>query len=213
VPELNPRTISVSGTGRVTVEPDLADLRLGVSVTTKTVEEARASNATSMNRVLETLAALGIAKRDIQTSNLSLSPVYDYSTDANPPRLTGYSLTNTVAITIRDLANVGKAIDRALEAGATSFDSISFRLEDPSAAEQEARAAAVVDARAKAETLAAAAGASLGEIAAISEAGVAAPFPVFRREMAMMAARDAATPIEAGTNEVAISVLVTYLIG
>ena len=213
MPETNPRTISVSGTGRVMVEPDLADLRLGVSVTSRTVEEARATSASSMTRVLGTLAALGIARRNIQTSGLSLSPVYDYSADANPPRLTGYQLTNTVAVTIRDLGIVGKAIDGALEAGATSFDGISFRLEDPTAAEREARAAAVADARARADTLAAAAGVSIGEVAAISESGAATPFPVFRKEMAMMAARDAATPIEAGANEVAISVVVTYLIG
>ena len=208
-----PRHITASGIGRVSVEPDVADLRLGVSVTTKTVEEARATSATSMTRVLEALAALGIARKDIQTSSLSLSPVYDYSTDANPPRLTGYQLTNTVAVTIRDLGSVGKAIDAALEAGATSFDGISFRIDDPSAAEQEARAAAVADARARAETLATAADVSLLAVYAISESGAATPFPVYRKEMAMMAARDAATPIEAGTNEVAISVVVTYLIG
>lgn len=212
MPESTPRTISVSGTGRVSVEPDLADLRLGVSVTTRTVEQARATSAASMTRVLETLTVLGIARRDIQTSNLSLSPVYDYSADANPPRLTGYSLTNTVAVTIRDLLSVGKAIDGALEAGATSFDSIAFRVEDPSAAEQQARAAAVADARAKADTLGAAAGVSIGDVVAISESGAPTPFPIFRQEMAMMAARDAATPIQTGTNEVAVTVVVTYLI-
>ncbi len=213
MPESPSRTITVSGTGRVSVVPDLADVRMGVSVTAKTVEEARATSAESMAGVLAVLDALGIAKRDIQTSSLSLNPVYDYSGDANPPRLTGYQLSNTVAVTIRDLARVGQTIDRSLEAGATSLDSIGFRLEDASAAETEARAAAVADARARAETLAAAAGVQLGEIAAISEGGAAAPFPAFRKEMAMMAARDAATPIETGTNEVAVSVAVTYLIG
>ena len=210
---LPPRTISVSGTGRVSVVPDLADLRLGVTITAKTVEAARAANAKAMAGVLGTLKALGVAERDIQTTNLSLSPAYDYSTNANPPRLTGYTLTNTVATTIRDIATVGRAIDGALESGATSLDSVSFRLEDPTPAEQEARAQAVADARSKADTLAAAAGVAITGVAAIAESGAPVPFPAFRGEMAKMALADTSTPVETGTNEISISVAVTYLIG
>lgn len=207
-----PRTITVGGTGRVVVEPDLADLRLGVTITALTARQARAANATAMGRVIEVLKALGIARRDIQTSNLSLSPAYDYSNNANLPRLTGYTLTNTVAVTVRDLGQVGQAIDAALEAGATSFDSLAFRVEDPSAAEMQARAAAVVDARAKADALAAAAGLTITGVAAIGELGQPIPYPGFQKEMSLMAARDAATPIETGVNEVSVSVSVTYLI-
>lgn len=212
MPDSTPRTITVTGTGRVSVEPDVADLRLGVTLTALTAQQARAANATAMSGVIGALKALDIAPRDIQTTNLSLNPAYDYSGDANPPRLTGYTLTNTVAVLLRDIGNVGQAIDGALEAGATTLDSLSFRVLDPSGAEQQARERAVADARAKAEVLAAAAGVTISSVAAISEQGVQSPFPVFHKEMAMMAARDAATPIETGTSEVAISVLVTFLI-
>ena len=213
MPESNPRTISVTGTGRVSVEPDVADLRLGVTITALTAQKARAANATAMTGVIGALKALDIAPRDIQTANLSLSPTYDYSGDANPPRLAGYTLTNTVAVLLRDIGKVGQAIDDSLEAGATTLDSLTFRVLDPSMAEQQAREVAVGDARAKAEVLAAAGGVSIGGVAAISEQGAPTPFPVLHKEMALMAARDAATPVEAGTNEVAISVAVTYLIG
>jgi hypothetical protein len=212
MPEPMPRTISVSGTGRVSVSPDIADLRLGVSITEPTVEKARAANATAMSRVIEALKASGIAAADIQTTNLTLNPVYDYSTNTNPPRLTGYSLSNSVAATIRDLGAVGRAIDAALEAGATSLDSVAFRVRDPSAAEREAREHAVFDARAKADVLAAAAGVSITGVAAISESGAPIPYPMLRGEMAKMAMSDAATPIETGMNEIAITVGVTYLI-
>lgn len=212
VPESSPRTITVTGTGRVSVEPDVADLRLGVTITALTAQQARAANATAMTGVIGVLKALGIAARDIQTANLSLSPTYDYSGDANPPRLTGYTLSNTVAVVVRDVGKVGEAIDGALAAGATTLDSLGFRVLDPSGPEQQAREAAVADARAKADVLATAAGVSISGVAAISEQGAPGPVPVFHKEMAMMA-RDAATPIEAGTNEVAISVVVTYLIG
>lgn len=208
-----PRTIYVTGTGRVLVNPDVADLRLGVTLTAETVEAARAINATAMAEVIGALKELRIAARDIQTTNLTLSPAYDYSSNTNPPRLTGYTMANTVAVTIRDLAHVGAAIDGAMRAGATTLDSIVFRTRDTSAAEKEAREAAVADARAKAEVLAAAAGVSIAGVATISEAGLALPSPVYRGEMAKMAMADASTPVEAGTNEIAISVSVTFLLG
>ena len=207
----HPRTISVSGTGRVTVAPDVADLRLGVTITAKTVESARSANATAMAGVIGALRELGIAATDIQTTNLSLMPAYDYSSNRNPPRLTGYTLTNAVAVVVRDLAKVGQAIDDALAAGATSLDGVSFRTHDTSAAETAARQAAVADARARAEVLAAGAGVAISGVAAISESEAAIPYPVFRGE-AKMAMADASTPVEAGTNEVAISVAVTFLI-
>lgn len=212
MPESTPRTITVTGTGRVSVEPDVADLRLGVTVTALTAQQARAANANVTTAVIGALRALDLAARDIQTANLTLSPTYDYSGDANPPRLTGYTLSNTVAVLVRDVGKAGQAIDDALEAGATTLDSLAFRVLDPSGSEQQAREAAVADARAKADVLAAAAGVSISGVAAISEQGAPTPFPVVHREMAMMAARDAATPMETGTNEVAISVVVTYLI-
>lgn len=207
-----PRTISVSGTGRVSVVPDVADLRLGVTITTKTVESARSANATVMTGVIGALRELAIAPEDIQTTNLTLSPAYDYSSSRNPPRLTGYTLTNPVAVTVRDLATVGAVIDGSLGAGATSLDSISFRNRESAAAENAARQAAVADARAKAEVLAAAAGVSIAGVAAITEAGTAEVAPMDRGGMAKMAMADASTPVEAGTNEIEVSVGVTFAI-
>jgi len=113
-------TVSVAGSGRVILSPDTADLRLGVTATAKTVKDARAQAAEAMTAVLASLRELGIADRDMQTTVLSLQPVYDYTTSPKPPRLTGYSLTNAISVTIRDLAKVGDAIDDALAAGATS---------------------------------------------------------------------------------------------
>ena len=211
-PNARERTISVTGTGRVAIRPDLVDLRLGVTITEPTVEAARAGSARALSAVIAGLKELGIAERDRQTSIVSVSPAYDYSSNTNPPRLTGYTLTNLVSVTIRDIDRVGEAIDAALGAGATSVDRIAFRVEDQSAAEAHALEAAMADARARAETLATAAGVSVAGIAAIAEAGFAIPYPTPHAEMASMAARDASTPIEAGMNEVSATVAVTYLI-
>jgi len=205
-------TISVSGTGRVLISPDIADLRLGVSVTAKTVKAARDANATSMTAVIDSIKKLGIADKDIQTSTLSLSPVYDYPPDQRAPILTGYNLTNVVAVTIRDLDKAGDVIDGALAAGATTLDSISFRVDDQTAAEKQAREAAMAEANAKAQTLASAAGVSITGVAAISETSAPTPYPIYYRGMAESAARDVATPVQPGTNEVTVTVSVVYVI-
>jgi uncharacterized protein YggE len=204
-------TISVGGTGRVLIDPDIADLRLGVIVEKPTVKEAREANATAMNRVIESLRKLGVAERDIQTSTLSLQPVYDYRSDGEQPRLIGYNLTNAVAVTIRDLDVVGDAIDAALEAGATTLDGVTFRVEDQAAAEKEAREAAMSEAKAKAQTLADAAGVAIAGVASISETVSPIPYPVYYGRDALAA--DGATPVEPGTNEVSVSVSVVYAIG
>ena len=203
-------TITVTGTGRVSVRPDVADLRLGVAFTEATVEAARAAGGRALNEVLARLRALGIEDRDLQTSIVSVNPQYDYSREGSPPRLVGYAITNLVAVVVRRIDTVGEAIDAALTAGATSVDRLTFRVDDPTAAEAEARALAVADARAKADTLATAAGVSIAGVAAMLEAGAAIPFPSPFQEMGKLAARDASTPIEAGENEISASVTVVY---
>jgi uncharacterized protein YggE len=206
-------TISVSGTGHIVLSPDTADLRLGVSSTAKTVKEARSLAATSMTAVIASLKKLGIADKDIQTTTLSLQPTYDYTTNTNPPRLTGYQLSNAVAVTIRDLDKVGDAIDAALAAGATSLDGVSFRMADQTAAERQARQAAMTEAKAKAKSLADAAGVSIAGVVSISETIAPVPYPIYYGAAAGAPAKDVATPVQPGSTEITISVAVVYLIG
>lgn len=206
-------TISVSATGKVVVSPDIADLRLGVSVTKPTVKAARAAAAESMTRVIAALKKLGIADADLQTTGLSLQPVYTYPPNGQAPKLTGYMLSNAVAVTIRDLDKIGDAIDDALAAGATTLDGVSFRVDDPARAEQQARAEAMAQAKSKAETLASSAGVRITGVSSISETSAPIPYPVyFGGEKGAGAALDASTPIQTGTNEVVVTVAVVYLI-
>ena len=207
-----PRTITVTGTGRASVRPDIADLRLGVTITEPTVDAARDASAEALGGVLSRLKGLGVEDRDLRTSIVSVQPQYDYSQQNAPPRLVGYQFTNLVAATIREIDKVGDAIDRALGAGATTIDQISFRVEDQSAAEKEAREAAVADARLRADTLAAVAGVMIAGVAGMVEGGggpIPYPGPF---ERAAFAVKDAGTPVEAGMNEITATVTVTYLI-
>ena len=205
-------TISVTGVGRVLLAPDTADLRLGVVVQKPTATEARTEAAAAMTRVVNVIKAAGIADKDIQTAMLSLQPVYDYSTNSNPPKLIGFQVVNTVAVIVRDLNKVGDLVDDAVEAGATSIDGVSFRLENPTAAEAQARRAAVSDARAKADQLASAAGVSIVGVSLISEQSTSIPYPVPYAAGAALA-RDESTPVQPGQTEIAISVTVVYRIG
>jgi uncharacterized protein len=202
-------TITVNGTGRVAVAPDVADLQLGVSIVRRTVALARAEAATTMAAILAAVEAAGVPRRDVRTTTLSVQPRYDYR-DNKPPSLTGYELVNGASVVIRDLARLGEVIDGTLGAGATSMDRLAFRVADPEPAEREARLRAMAQARSRADVLAGSAGLSIVGVADVVE-GVptAPPWPRMKAER-MMAASDAATPVEAGETEIAVTVTVTY---
>jgi uncharacterized protein YggE len=203
-------TIVVSGTGRVAVTPDVADVRLGVTVARPTVEAARADAARTMDAILAAIDAAEVPRRDVRTALLSVQPRYDYR-DGRAPTLTGYELANAVEVTVRDLGRLAAVVDGALGAGATSLDHLSFRPADPGPAEREARLAAMADARARADVLAEAGSLAILGVADIVEGvPVGPPIPRFKGAERMMLAADAATPIEAGTTEIAVTVTVTY---
>jgi uncharacterized protein len=206
-------TISVTGIGRVILAPDVADLRLGVSIQRTTVKAARADAAKAMTAVIAALKKLGIADADIQTSAINLQPQYDY-TNGSTPRLIGYQFSNSVAVKVHKLDLLGDAIDDALAAGATTLDSVSFRVDDETKAEAQARAAAMADAKTKAQALASAAGVSIDGVSSISETIAPIPYPIYYGRDAAGAAVDKAvsTPVQAGTNEVSVTVAVVYLI-
>jgi uncharacterized protein YggE len=204
-------TIVVSGTGRVAVEPDMAELRLGVAVSRGTVELARAAAAEAMTAILGAVVAAGVARRDVRTTLLSVQPRYDYR-DGTAPTLAGYDLANIVEVTVRALPDLGAIVDAALSAGATSLDGLSFRVDDPSEAERAARLAAVAEARSRAEVLAEAAGVSIGGVADIVEGGPPPTWPGPMATKMLRASSDAGTPVEAGTTEIAVTVTVTFRI-
>lgn len=200
-------TLSVTGTGTITVAPDLADVTLGVQVQRANLTAAHDEAARLMSDVVAALRALGIADADIQTSIFNVSPVIDYS--GMTQRITGYSVLNLVMIHVRDLDKLAAVIDDSVAAGASTVQGVTFRVDDPSAIENQAREAAVRDARSRADTLAAAAGVQITGVASISES-YNAPWPMWGPDFS----RDEAsgTPIMPGTTEVTITVSISYLL-
>jgi len=205
------RTISVNGTGRVKAAPDVADVSLGVTKQGEDAQSAADEAATTMDAVIKALLDLGIAEADIQTTSLNLNPIYDW--EENPPEIEGWEASNQVRVTVRDIDAVGDVVDTAVAAGATNVNGISFRIEDPTAAEATARDAAVADARAKADQLAAAAGVTIIGVMSISESGGQQPQPIYleRQEAAFdMAASAAPTPVLPGEVELSVNVFIQY---
>ncbi len=205
-------TITVSGTGDVSVAPDVADVYLGISVTMPTAKAARDAAATSMTAVLAAVKQDGVADKDIVTTNVSLNPVYDYSSGGSSGKLTGYQYTNTVKATVRDLTRVPNVLDDAVAAGATTVQGISFRLDDPTSVDAQARQLAMADARSKANALAQAAGVSIQGVASISEVTSSSPIIEYA-PTASVAQNSVSTPIQTGTTDISVQVTVSYLIG
>lgn len=202
-------TIAVTGSGKIFVKPDMADVSLGVQVIRSTLSDARDDAARLMNAVIDAIHALGITDADIETAYLDISPTFDYG--GQTQRITGYQVTNQLTVHVKNLDQIAAVVDNSVNAGATTVQGITFKVSDQSAAETQARTAAVHDARARADVLAAAAGVTITGVASISETSFTLPI-----WYGMPAARDAAgapTPIIPGTTQVSIDVAVTYLIG
>src|SRR4030042_1433221 len=154
--------INVTGQGKVTGQPDVLKVILGVSVLRPTVDQATADAASLATAVIDALKASGVAEDDIQTTNYSIFPEYDWSGETQ--RLLGYRVNNEIQVKIRDLEQAGEIIDAATAAGgdATGVNSLSFSIEDNAELLQMARTAAWNDAEGKASPLAQLAGVELG---------------------------------------------------
>lgn len=211
------RGISVTGEGKISAKPDLALVTLGVSALRPTVAEARDAAATSLNAMLEAIKNGGVEESDIQTSNLSIYPEYDYN--GNTQTLRGFRVQNTVTAKVRDVDTTGEIVDAAVVAGGddTTIESIAFTIDEPESLHTQAREEAVADAKRKAETLANASGVAVGEPISISEGSVFQP-PIAYADRYAGAADSAEsrvvpnTPIQPGELDVIINVTVTWSI-
>ena len=205
--------ILVSGTGEVSVVPDVANINLGVSSQEPTVAAAQANAASAMNQIMAVLKANNIADTDIQTTQFSINPVYNYNNATSQNNITGYSVTNTVNVTIRNLDTTGTVIDAVAAAGGdlTVINSISFSVDNPSQYYSQATELAMNDALAQAQQLAAAGGVTLGKPVYITESTGSYPGPVYYSRST--SGGSVPTSINPGENDIVISVQVDYSIG
>ena len=214
--EAKPGIISVSGTGSATLRPDIAVLSLTVLRREKTARAALSANNEAMANVITNLQSLGVAERDLQTSNFHIRPEISRpknssgSGNQNAPVIRGYQVSNSLTVRIRDLSKLGEILDASVSLGVNSGGQIQFTSSDPSKAIRSARKRAMAKATAKAKTLTLAANVELGRIINISE-NQSRSQPRQLGDMRAMAMKSApSVPIASGENEYRITVHVQW---
>ena len=199
------RTIAVTGSGTVTTVPNRASFSFGVVSNAKTATAALAANANDMRNVIAALVGAGVARDDIQTQGVSLSPRTNDSGDT----IIGYTASNSVSATVRDLNKAGRIVDAAVAAGANQVFGPSLTRSDTSSLYRGALRAAVADARAKAQAIASAGHVHVRGIRSVVEQSASVPVPL---PAAAKAGVGTSTPIEPGTQQVQATVTVEFLI-
>ncbi len=197
--------IIVSGEGSVRAAPDYALITVGATTQGATAKAATDANSRVMSAVEAALRDTGIAANDIQTANFSVQPIYANAgvSSNSPPRISGFSVTNQLAVTVRQIDKVGDVLDRAIAAGANDIGGVQFLHADLSKALDPARTAAFADARRKAQLYAQAAGLTLGAVSWVIEDQATVPQPRF------FAARMAAAPVPIAAGEDTLNVRIT----
>jgi len=204
-------TISIQAEGKVTALPDIAMISIGVQTEKKTVAEAQQVNSTKMNAIIDKLQQLGIAKEDIQTTNYSIYPTYDYPNGQQVAR--GYQINQSVDVKVRKLDSISEILAAAGTLGANQVGGVTFTIDDPEALRQQARLKGLEAAKKKAQDLAAAAGVKLGKVVGFSESSSSPQPPIFyAKDMAlgMGGAPSAAPNVQPGSQDVIVDVTVQY---
>lgn len=176
--------IRATGEGKVVAVPDITQFSFSVISEGENMQQIQSENTRKINGIIEYLRTQGIAKEDIETKNYDLQPRYEYSSCpptpvgravvCPPPRIAGFTLTQTVSVKLRNLEKSGEVLAGVTEKGANSISGLSFAIDDRTKLENEARAKAINQAKEKAEAAARAADVKLGRLLSISEF---APYP------------------------------------
>ncbi|MAF80259.1 hypothetical protein CL629_04260 [bacterium] len=220
------RSFTVSAEGDTVAVPDVAEFSF--SVITEGGEDLGAlqgENIEKTNQAITFLKKNGVDEKDIKTSQYSITPRRKYyncsreviaggTVDECPPsEIVGYTITQSVSVKIRDFSKTGSIVAGVVENGANTTGGLSFTIDDPTSVQNEARKEAIEKAQDKAKAIARAAGFSLGRLISINEGGYY-PAP---RAYAMQVeafgkggAEDAVAAIEPGSEEITVSVTLTY---
>ncbi len=208
-------SIIVTGNAEVHAAPDEATVRLGVSKQASTAAAAQSAANEVAQGILAGVTGLGVRREQVQTSQLTLYPVYQQQKPGSDeePRVVAYRAANTVNVRLTNLSLVGPVIDSGLKAGSNQVEGVFFSLKNDAASREQALRQAVREAREKAQSIAAALDVTLGPVFTVEEGGVSIRPPQPLGAVALMARRvDVATPVSPGEVSVSASVTVRYRI-
>ena len=205
-------TITISGEGKITAIPDIAQISLGIETQKLKVVDAQKENTEKMNEIIKELKGLDIEAKDIKTSQYSIYPRYDWNEGRQILR--GYQVNQTVSVKIRDLDIIGDVLDMAAQKGANQVGSLNFTIDEPEDLRQEARIEALANAKEKAEALAKVADVKLGKLVSFNESTGGSPvywdYGLMEAKAVGMGGGEPAPDVEPGSQEIIINVTVTY---
>ena len=205
------RTVSVSGQGEVTAQPDMARVTLGVEARRRTLAEARSTVASTVDRLLALTRELKIDPKYVNATRLQVQPEYSWNEQDRKRLLLGYLVSRQVEVELRDLDQLGALLERAVDAGANQVGDAALDSSRRKELERQAMGLAVQDARLNADALARAAGVQLGAVRSLNASASPPPMPMYRMaaDMAVAAAPPPAT-YQAADMKFAASVSAEY---
>ncbi len=204
--------ITIEGMGKIAAKPDIALISLGVQSDGLTVKATQALNTQKMNAIVKAVKDMGVADKDLQTSNYSLSPKIDWNTGKQ--NIIGYTITQTVTVKLRDLDKAGDVLAKAGELGMNQTGGINFTIDEPKALQERARTMAIEDSRKKAEQLAGELGLRIVKVVTFSENsyGGTPPMPMIGKAVQNSSLDQAmqSPDIQSGSMDVVSNVNVTF---
>lgn len=210
-------SISVSGVGQIKVDPDIAVLRIGAISQAKQPQTAQNSVNNTVKEILTSLENMGIGKKNLQTTNITLVPVYKNikSKDGSSTthQIIAYRASNTITAHIVHLERVGQVIAQAIDSGANNIQGLSYQLQDDSKAKANALKKAVDKAHQKAFAVASALGLDLGRVQQVQIGNTSANwFSPRHTSIRSFAARKEVSPapVEPGQVKVTANVTIIY---
>ncbi len=213
------RTINVSAEGKTTAKPDLAQFSFSVVTEGGDLETVAKENNERLSKAIEFVKKEGIPNDDIKTTQYNLSPRYEYDEHRKKSFITGYELTQTVLVKVKELdKNIDKVssiLGSITELGVNQVSGVSFTVEDQEKYLAQARTEAFEKAKTKAKAMADANGVKLGRVISFTEYQNGPIYMPYGKAMGMGGDFSAAeamppAPIQTGTNEIVTSVSVTY---
>jgi uncharacterized protein YggE len=207
----------VNGEGKISVVPDVAVLTLGIESQETSVAEAQAKASDAMDKVMAALKDQGIEDKDIQTQYFSISEVRRWEDVKMTDVLSGYRVTNSVIVKVRDVEKAGDVIDAVVAAGGdfTRINGINFTVDEPADYYVPARDLAITHATTKAQQMADKAGFKLGKITYVNESTNNYNF-TYRNYYAMedsamgIPAPTMVTPVSVGSLELTANVQIAF---
>jgi uncharacterized protein len=208
--QAQPRTISVNGTGKIYMAPDVAYVFIGVQSQDQNVGNALSKNNEKAQAIAAKLKELGVDAKDIQTSSFNIYPNQQFDNNGQPTVLL-YTVDNSVNVTVRDLTILGKLLDDVVSSGANSINGINFDILDRSKAISEARKLAIQDARSQADEIAQAAGVQIDQVYNLSVFVTDGATPLYDAKGGASVAAGQ-VPVAAGQLAITVSVSAAYTI-